>query len=135
MKRLLSLLFIIFFSFTVQSQGVLKMKAFSASAMFLNNDGTWDDWSDWKKASVLFVLDNESKRITLYSDPKRVFDIIETEKETTSDGNQIWKMFSIDNKGDECYVVLQQSLDGENTQIYVQYSNYIFVYNVDVLES
>ncbi len=133
MKRVFSLLFFIFFAFTVQSQGVLKMKAYSASAKFLNNDGSWDEWSDWKKTSVLIVLDNVNKRVTLYIDPKRTFDVINTEKETTSDGKQIWKMFSVDDKGDECYVVLQQPLDGENTQIFIQYSNYIFVYKVDTI--
>ncbi len=129
----LSLILVLFCSSIMLSQEVNKLRAESVAIKFQNDDGTWKEWTDWKESDVLAVLDDANKRVTLYTEPKEVYDIINMEEETTEDGNNIFRMMCVDGSGVECNLRLQYG-ESNNLQLYIQYSNIIIAYNVHFLD-
>ncbi|WP_034893241.1 hypothetical protein [Gillisia sp. Hel_I_29] len=133
MKKLNLILLLLFISFSSFSQGVAKLRTESISIKFQNDNGTWKDWTDWKNADVLAIMDEDGKKLTLYTDPKEVYEIIKMTQEITDEGENILKMFCVDNDGIECNIRLQHN-NGENLQLYIKYSNVIIAYNVKYLK-
>ena len=133
MKNSILIILFLFFSFSSFSQGVAKLRAESISIKFQNDNGSWKEWTDWKDTDVLAVMDEEGKMLTLYTEPKEVYDIIKMTQENSDAGRNILKMFCVDANGVECNIRLQHD-NGENLQLYIEYSNIIIAYNINYLK-
>ena len=113
---------------------VYKLKATDFAYMYQTNYGTWSDWSTWEDCSILCTVDINKDRITIYSIETQVYDIIEnSDTYYDEDGDLVWKLVGIDNEGIQCGVRILKKSSG-TTQLYVNYSDIRWVYNVYSLD-
>ena len=108
---------------------VLKLKAYSFSARSTDRYGNWSDWSDWSDCNILVVSDDDS-RVKIYSEETQEYDIISSEEEVSDNqGGKVIEFNCIDKDGLRCSLRLRIDKN-DNIQLYVDYDNLSFVYNV-----
>lgn len=110
---------------------VYKLKATSTQTRTKKENGKWTQWSSKVKANMLITIDSDKERITIYTEPKKVYDVIKNKGESFSkNGNEIQALGCVDRYGKNCTVRLLQVKNTNNFQVYVDYSNKTYVYNV-----
>jgi hypothetical protein len=113
---------------------VLKLRTTAVAARHKTSESRWGDWSDWEDASILITLDPGIERIIIYSQQRQVYDIAENDGDSTDkDGNETLSLRCIDDDGVSCTVRLVSRQEGQ-LQLYVDYSNASWVYNVYALD-
>jgi hypothetical protein len=129
MKKLFLSLIVLLLSFVSNAQSVLKIRTSHSCEKHIDYYGNWTDWSEWKEANILIVVDSQKDRITIYTETTQIFDIIENEGESLSDkGDPTFNYYCVDENGAKCRIriVKRTTL----TQIYVDYSNLILCFNI-----
>lgn len=112
---------------------VLKLKAYSFSARSTDHYGNWSDWADWSDCNILVVI-GEDSRVKIYSKETQEYDIISSEEEVSDhQGGTVTEYHCIDKDGLRCSLRLRVEKN-DNIQLYVDYDNLSFVYNVYILE-
>lgn len=108
---------------------VLKLKAYSFSARSTDHYGNWSDWADWSDCNILVVI-GEDSRVKIYSKETQEYDIISSEEEVSDhQGGTVTEYHCIDKDGLRCSLRLRVEKN-DNIQLYVDYDNLSFVYNV-----
>lgn len=108
---------------------VLKLKAYSFSARSTDRYGNWSDWADWSDCNILVVI-GEDSRVKIYSKETQEYDVISSEEEVSDhQGGTVTEYHCIDKDGLRCSLRLRVEKDA-NIQLYVDYDNLSFVYNV-----
>jgi hypothetical protein len=116
---------------TSTEEDIVKLRSTTFSVKY-KEDGIWSKWSAWEDASILIVIDGSKNRITIYSAQQQVYDVIDTDEEgTDEDGDDVLSFLCIDKDGTKCGVKLV-AIRGANErlQLYVNYSDMSWVYNV-----
>jgi hypothetical protein len=115
---------------------VIKLRTTAFSSRHKINEYSWSNWRDWEKASVLITIDTDNDRITIYSAERQVYDIAENEGESTDeDGDETLSLYCVDNDGTKCRVrLVYLNSQNERIQLYVDYSDVSWVYNVYALD-
>lgn len=129
MKRLFLSLILLLLSFVSNAQSVLKLRTSHSCEKHTDYYGNWTDWSEWKEANILIVIDGQQERITIYTETIQTFDIIEDEGESLSDkGDPTMNFYCVDENGIKCRIriVKRTTL----TQIYADYNNLILCFNI-----
>lgn len=102
---------------------VLKLKAYSFSARSTDRYGNWPD------CNILVVI-GEDSRVKIYSKETQEYDIISSEEEVSDhQGGTVTEYHCIDRDGLRCSLRLRVEKN-DNIQLYVDYDNLSFVYNV-----
>ncbi len=125
------------FAFGANSFGqVLKCKTTSIAIKTYNEySERWSDWSDWEDVNILITLDVDNDRIKIFSKENQIYDIIkDIRKSTDSDGDETYEWLCVNEDGIKCGVRLIQNSLGEERQIYVEFSNMMWGYNIYVLD-
>lgn len=119
---------------TAQAQ-VYKLRSTGYSYKFVNDQNRWTDWADWEDASILITVDADRERITIFSSERQVYDIAEDEGvETDKDGDDVWSLYCVNEDGAACRLrIVFLKSQGDRKQIYVDFSDMSFVYNVYAL--
>lgn len=90
-------------------------------------------WSEWQKSNMTVVINLTTDVITIYSPKTQVYHVYGTANNgnayVDSSGGRTIKFFVIDQDGDKGEVRLRVEQNG-NSQIYVDFSNIAFVWNV-----
>lgn len=133
MKKVLTLFAAcIFGAVMVYADGVYKYQATSLAFKSQNDYGYWSDWSDWESTNVLVVINIDKDRINIYSTSPHEFDIYEYgEIVNESDGGNSFTLKCIDENGLRCTIRQRQQPDGQR-QLYINYSDAIIVYNIQI---
>lgn len=106
---------------------VLKLKAYSFSARSTDRYGNWSD------CNILVVI-GEDSRVKIHSKETQEYDIISSEEEVSDhQGGTVTEYHCIDRDGLRCSLRLRVEKN-DNIQLYVDYDNLSFVYNVYILK-
>ncbi len=129
MKKLF-LLICMLTTITIVQAEVIKLQATSFAYKYQNEYGYWMDWSEWEYTSILIVINIDNNRINIYSKAPQEYDIFDyKENEYDKDGGETMTLRCIDADGLRCDVRLYMARNG-NRQLYVDYNDMIWVYNV-----
>lgn len=131
-SKVLGLLIIMFLlSSNVYSQ-VYKYRAQQFAIKSKNDYNVWSKWSDWVDCDILIVDNTTKRKFTIYSKVIQDFDIIQYfPEEVDSQGVKIFEMICIDQDGLRCHI--RHRFIKNNyfiSQLYVDYSNISYVYNL-----
>lgn len=90
----------------------------------------WNNWTEWQKSNMNIKFDLNNDVITIYSPEIQVYTIFRTGSQFTdsSGGSQI-QFNAYDGDGDRADIRLRMEKNG-NSQIYVDYADMRWVYNV-----
>ena len=107
----------------------LYFKTYQFAIKYKTNYG-WTDWSDWKESDMKLKIDLDDDLIVIYSPNVQVYKVLRHEGNYTDDsgGKQI-KFYAIDQDDDYGYVRLRVEKNG-NSQVYVDFNDVMWVYNV-----
>lgn len=96
----------------------------------VNSYGNWTNWSDWLKSDMRMVINFNTDVVTIYSPKTQVYKITEFIRNFTdsSGGKQVEFAF-VDQDGDRGHMRLRIETNG-NSQVYIEFSNIIWCYNV-----
>ena len=118
------------FSTAALSQ-TIKMKTSSVSYIEKNNKNEWGKWSDFVKAELLVTIDAKKDRIVINSAQIQVFTIKSYGDKMETETSKIVPFDCVDNNGSKCKIlVITRKDEGNRMQLYVNYSEVKFVYNI-----
>lgn len=128
MKRILIvIMFGLFCVGAVQAQ-TQWFKATELAIKVVNN-GNWTKWSDWESVDINIKFDLSNDLIIIYSQEIQIYKVLEQVKSPyDSNGTQV-KFKVLDQDYDKGFLRLRVENNG-NSQIYVDYADISWVYNV-----
>lgn len=130
MKKLLFLCSFLMMCGMTVANDVLKWQATELAYKTTDNWGNWSDWSDWEDVSILVVINTATDRVNIYSSEPQEYDIYDYEEEEKDyEGGTSVTFHCVDANGVRCDMRIRVQADGQ-VQLYIDYSNIMFVYNV-----
>jgi hypothetical protein len=124
-KKIFALLVGLIISFSAACQTVW-FTAFQFAYKYSN----WSDWTPWYTCNIDLKLDFDTDQIVIYSQKIQVYQVYSYDGEgTDSDGGSQIQFSVIDQDYDRGKIRLRIERNG-NSQIYVDFSNVRWVYNV-----
>lgn len=130
MKKFILMLLLSLMSFNVINAQVQYYRSTQFSMKQINSYGVWTDWSPWQSSNILIEMDLDSSVITIYSQMKQIYKIIEyVGNYVDSSGGKQMEYRFIDQDFDKGTLRLRIERNG-NSQMYIQFNNIIWVYNV-----
>lgn len=128
MKKLFLLVAMLFAFFTANAQ-VLKFQTTEFAYRQKNDAGKWMEWTDWDESSLLVVINFEKNRVSIYSNTPQEYDIFDYDEGVEeNDGSKTYTLKCIDKDGDRSNLRIRFT-DGV-VQLYVDYDDFMFVYNM-----
>lgn len=94
---------------------------------------TGGPWSDWKKSSVRIKIDYAQDKITILSEDVQIYKILSIVSAPYDNNGKQVRFRVIDQDGDYGYVRFRLVNDSYENQIYVDFTDISWVYNVTSL--
>lgn len=127
----LLLLFLLSSGFQGVVAQAINFKTSSVSYTEKSERGKWGNWSEFVKADVLISIDGKKNRIVVNSAELQVFTILSYGEKTEDENNTIVPFECIDHNGSKARIfVITKKKEHNRMQIYINYSEVKFVYNV-----
>lgn len=121
-KKVLVIALFSIFSLNVHGQ-LIKMRTTEASYKVGDRD-----WTNWKKFEYLAIFNGDAKSLTIYSEPKDVYEII-SKNVANKELGIIASFNCVDSEGEECIVEIRIVDGNQISQIHISYNNSIMVIN------
>lgn len=130
LKGFIIVIFLLFGLSSSYSQ-VSKLRTTEFSIRTKEDKGDWSKWSTWEESNMLITFDTDIERITIYSNETQVYDIVSSDdpSETKEGETDLW-FKTVDKNGLTCVIRMILSKTNNDNQLYVMYSDVMFVYNV-----
>lgn len=131
MKRLFIVFTFLFGLMTISNADAQTYyyKTFQFAIKYKAN-GVWGQWSDWDSSNMLLTINMDDDVITVYSEKRQIYRVLEYMGSYTDESNgKQTKFYVIDQDGDRGYVRLRIEQNG-NSQVYVDFGDIMWVYNV-----
>ena len=128
-KNLLMLFMLIGFTLSSNAQAIQVYRATSFAYKATDYYGNWSNWSDWERSTVKIEFNLPNDVIVIHSPVVQAFGIYDTFTPPYDSGGQQVGFVAMDAEGVRCHIRLRIENNG-NSQIYIEYSNLIYVYNV-----
>jgi hypothetical protein len=107
------------------------MKTSSVSYIEKNSKNEWGKWSDFVKAELVVTIDGKKDRIVINSAEIQVFSIKSYGDKIENETSKIVPFDCVDNNGSKCKIlVITRKDEGNRMQLYINYSEVKFVYNI-----
>ena len=134
-KKILFVSFLLF-SFQVADAQIKKYNATSYSYKTYNcTYKVWSGWSEWIKCNVKVYVNFDTDVITIYSSKTQVYRVISSSDAYIDESNGVQvKFFVIDQDGDKGTLRIRVQDDG-SYQLYVDFADIMWVYNITPLPS
>jgi hypothetical protein len=133
MKKLILTIAVSLIGLAASAQSILKVRAYSTTEKHAYPNGDWSEWSSWRDANILIVIDATKDRITIYSETTQTYDILADEGESLSDrGDKVRTYTCVDENGSRCQIRIVKRTN--TAQIYADFSNVILCYNIKSIE-
>lgn len=133
MKRIL-LLVLFIFSISAQAQ-IYQYKTTGFAIKQINAVGVWENWSDWKKSDMLITFNYDTDVVKIYSPETQTYRLQECIRSYVDEsGGKQTEFTFIDQDGDKGTLRLRIETNG-NLQIYIEFSNIMWVYNIIKLKN
>lgn len=91
--------------------------------------GVWSDWTDWERSNMKVKFDLNRDQIVIFSPNIQIYNVLSIEEPPYDPSGQQVKYRVIDQDDDFGYIRLRVENNG-NSQIYVDFANIKWVYNV-----
>lgn len=127
-KYIIGFLFCLISVFTISAQSTQWYRASSYAFRYVEY-GTWTNWSGWLSCSVNIKFDMNRDMIDIFSDKHQTYKVLYQEQSPYDATGQQVKFRVIDQDGDYGHIRLRVE-DNGNSQIYVDFANVSWVYNV-----
>lgn len=109
----------------------LRFQATSVSFTDKNDNGTWNEWSDFVDAKVLITVDAKKDLITINSSEVQSFKIKAYGEITDNEDVNIVPFECVDNKFSKCNIlIITKKKENNRIQFYITYNEVKFVYNI-----
>ncbi len=131
------LILLIFVGYSSCFSQVLKMKAFEIAFKYQDEySQQWKPWSDWEDVDILITIDSDPQRIKVFSKKEQIYDVIQYKGETTnSDGDITSEWLCVNEDGRKCGIrIVIPYKQSTIQQLYVDFSDFMFVYNIYKLD-
>jgi len=131
MKKLISLLVIIIMTTSLSFGQTVKLKGTSFSLKVGDKA-----WTTTTACSIIIVFNFDEKDLTIYSAEPQQYDLVQyLGKTTDKDGDEITGFVAIDKKGIKCNIRwMKLNSQGGRLQVYVQYNDVSWLYNMNLLK-
>ncbi|WP_140392810.1 hypothetical protein [Parabacteroides sp. An277] len=109
-----------------------RLKAFGISYKVKDSWGGWSDWTDWKACNIDISVNFNTHRILIFSKETQDYAISEMLPTARYDENgKSVVMRCVDDDGLICILRLRSQYHPDMIQLYIEYSDMIWVYNVE----
>lgn len=109
----------------------IRFQTSSVSFTDKNDNGQWNEWSDFVDAKVLITLDAKKDLITINSSEVQSFKIKAYGEITDNEEVNIVPMECVDNKFSKCNIlIITKKKENNRIQFYITYNEVKFVYNI-----
>lgn len=91
--------------------------------------GVWSDWTDWEESNMRVKFDLNRDQIVIFSPDIQIYNVLNVEEPPYDPSGQQIKYRVIDQDDDFGHIRLRIENNG-NSQLYVDFANVKWVYNV-----
>ncbi|WP_291103008.1 MULTISPECIES: hypothetical protein [unclassified Flavobacterium] len=115
-----------------QSYGqTYKFSTSGFSVLEKNEKGKWGKWSDLDLVNILVTLDTDKNRIVVYSQAIQLFEIVDYYPLEENENDAVYAFTCKDNNGEDCTLsIITRKKQGNRKQLYINYDDRIFLYNI-----
>ena len=128
MKKIIVLLALMIAPLYTMAQSI-RCTAYECAVGYIDEYGVVN-WGDWEECSVPISINMNEQRIRIFSKEKQDYQIVENEGERMDENGKSFVMKCMDKNGLLCRVRLRQQTYPEGTQLYIEYNDYTWVYNI-----
>lgn len=130
MMRLLFILFELLLCTSVFSEDVKWFKANELALKYKTYSG-WTDWTEWRPVDVNVRMDFSQDRIIIYSADPQIYRIVA--KNYSKSNSETIAFSVIDQDGDRGDIRLRFLENDNIVQLYIDFNNICWVYNMRLL--
>lgn len=112
-----------------------KFNTSGFSVLEKNEKGKWGKWSELELVNLLVTLDTDKSRIIVYSQAIQLFEIVEYLPHEENETDRVYSFSCKDNNGEDCTLsIITRKNQDNRKQLYINYDDRIFVYNISNLK-
>lgn len=117
-------------TFCAVAQSSIRLVAYEFSVGEISEWNNDVDWIGWRDCRVPISINFEEMRIRIFSKDNQDYQIVEDLGEVYDDNGKANVMKCMDQDGLMCKIRVRKQNDTGSIQLYVEYVDYIWVYNV-----
>ncbi|MFC7773879.1 hypothetical protein [Flavobacterium sp. GCM10027622] len=129
MKSYLKIIIVFLFLGTVAQAQVYRFEV-SAVSLSVKEKGKWSAFTPFKEAKIIANLNTKKNYIAVYSDIEQYLKIQKYYDKKVENNKEIVGFDCVDQYGEPCYVEIQTRKKENMSQLYINYSDRIMVYNM-----
>lgn len=129
MKKFLMAFVLVLSTCFIANAQTTWFKATSLSYRYVNDYGYWTKWSNWEKCDVKIKFEMDEDYIVIYSNKTQYYKVISVLDPPYDPSGVTLKYSVIDGEDDYGHIRLRVENNG-NSQLYVDFNNVSWVYNV-----
>jgi len=131
MKKFLLIIFAIFcISLNLHAE-TQWYKATSYAYKYINDYGNWTAWTDWIPCNVSIKIEIDDDIIVVYSKMKQIYIVTDYKGKYTDSGGGTYISYSVVDQDDDIGTIRLRIERNGNSQLYVDFANVMWVYNVE----
>lgn len=117
-------------TFCAVAQSAMRFMSYGFASGVVNNYGrvVWDDWED---SHIPISINVEEGRIRIFSKDEQDYQVVKDLGKSKDDDGESYTMKCMDNDGLICHVRLRRQYLNNVIQLYIEYEDYRWVYNVE----